>query len=619
MDGVHQRVFISDPLGNKVVATDYSGKVLGTVPSLPGVVGLELSADSASLYAAVPGADEVVAIDTAALQLAGTYRTGAGTAPTFVARAGGKIWFGYGHAAEGGIGSLDLSGTEPVVTLGQDGDASWYSAPRLASDPAAPGVLAAGEVGSSPATVAVYDVASGSASLRVSKWNPGEGASNLMDLDVSPDGKELVVASGSPYYQQVYSTEDLSSVGRYQTNTYPNAVDIAPDGTVAAGTDSWYEPDVHIFTPGTTDPLRQYDFPNTGTSSGSDTLAAAGLAWAPDESRLFAVSSNSASVFSLRVLDSPAKSAPKLTVSAPASAARAKSLTVKGSLTASVPLPSGTALTVTRTDVESPAGKSLGTKTLGANGAFSFTDTPPAGGKVTYKVSYAGDATHTAASSSTSVNVSRATPTLTLNHNGTLYSYGADVSFTAHLGTTYKNRTVELWSDPFGADKPKKLVRTGKVNSKGDLSVTVDMTRDTAVTAVFPGDARYASKSVKATAYAKVKISTSVSHPYRTAKIGSTSYAYFHKKTNPVFTTTMTAYKNRSQKFALEVYYQGKWRSGGSQYFKLGSTGKSAVTLTGSHDTGYRMRMRSSYVNGSSGDTVNSTTDGSWKYFVFTS
>ena len=80
----------------------------------------------------------------------------------------------------------------------------------------------------------------------------------------------------------------------------------------------------------------------------------------------------------------------------------------------------------------------------------------------------------------------------------------------------------------------------------------------------------------------------------------------------------MTYYKNRSQKLNLEIYYQGKWYDAGWEYFKLGTNGKSVVTLGGTHDTGYRMRMRSSYVNASSCDTVNSTTHGAWKYFIFT-
>ena len=123
-------------------------------------------------------------------------------------------------------------------------------------------------------------------------------------------------------------------------------------------------------------------------------------------------------------------------------------------------------------------------------------------------MTYAGDAAHTAVGASDKVAVSRTAPTLTLNNNKKLYDYGTDVRFTAHLGSTYKNRTVEIWVDPYGTDKPKKLVRTARVNSAGDLAVTVDMTRDTAVTAVFKGDARFAPKSAKVTAYARVRIST---------------------------------------------------------------------------------------------------------------
>jgi hypothetical protein len=328
------------------------------------------------------------------------------------------------------------------------------------------------------------------------------------------------------------------------------------------------------------------------------------------------VGSNSG--WTLKALTDPTLNNPSLTVNAPATATRGKQLTVTGKLSATLPLPTGVSLSVTRTDPESPNGKALAPVTVKADGSYTFTDTPPAGGKVTYKVSYAGDATHASASGSDAVQVSHNATSLTLNHNGSVYSYGADVSFTAHLGATYKNRTVEIWSDPFGSDKPKKLVKKGTVNSNGNLSVTVDMTRDTAVTAVFAGDTRYASKTVKSTAYARVKVSTSVSKHYKTGKIGSTTYYYFHKNTEPVFTTTMTYYKGRKQQFQLQVYSQGKWYDTYSDYFALGTNGKSAVRLTAPGQSGIRARMRSSYINGSSGDTVNSTTHGAWKYFYFT-
>lgn len=615
-DGVHQRVFISDPAGGKVLVADYSGNVVGTIPSLPGVTGLELSADFGTLYAAVPGVDAIVTIDTAALQESARYATGDGTDPKFPALAGGKLWFGYGGGGSGHIGSLDLSGAEPVVTLDQETNSTWYGAPTLASAPGAPDTLAAGIESQSPTYLAVYDVSSGSATRTAFLSTDG---GNLRDLALSPDGKQVVVASASPYYHQAYRTSDLTPDVKYASDSYPNAVDIAPNGTVAAGSSSWYSPDVYIYKQdATAKPVRTYEFPNTGNSSGSDTLEDSGLAWAPDTSRLFAVTVNSEGVRSLRVLTDAVKSATTVTVSAPEKSALGKKLTVTGRVKSEGAFPTGAKATVTRTDIESPKGRTLPSVTLKSDGSFSFTDTPTAGGQVTYKVSYAGDAAHSAASGSDKVAVPRTVTSLTLNHNKALYSYGTDVSFTAHLGKTYKNRTVELWVDPFGSDKPKKLVKTGKVNSSGNLSTTVDMTRDTTVTAVFKGDGRYTSKTVTSTAYAKVKVSTSISKQYKTAKIGSTSYAYFHKKTNPVFTTTMTYYKNRSHKLSLQLYYQGKWYDAGSQYFKLGTGGKSVVTLTGTHDTGYRMRVRASYVNGTSGDTVNSTTSGTWKYFIFT-
>jgi hypothetical protein len=321
--------------------------------------------------------------------------------------------------------------------------------------------------------------------------------------------------------------------------------------------------------------------------------------------------------YSLKVLTQPTVNNPTLTVNAPSTATRAKQLTVTGKLSATVPLPSGVKLAVTRTDLESPSGKALTPVAVKADGTYSFTDTPPAGGTVTYKVTYAGDAEHFSVSASDKVAVSRATPTLTLNNNGKLYNYGTDVTFTAHLGSTYKNRTVEIWADPFGGDKPKKLLKTGKVNSSGNISAIVDMTRDTAVTAVFKGDARFAPRTVKSTGYARVRISTAVSRHYKTAKIGSTTYYWFHKSTDPLLTTTMTYYPGRKQRFDLEVYYQGRWYSTDSEYFPLGTSGKSAVRLEAPGESGIRARMRSVYVNGSSGDTVNSTTYGAWKYLYF--
>ncbi|KAB1149432.1 Ig-like domain repeat protein [Streptomyces luteolifulvus] len=619
VDGAHQRIFISDPYQGKIVATDYRGTVVGSVTSLPGVDGLQLSADSGTVYAASPGADAIVAVDTALVQETERYATGEGTDPAHLALAGGKLWFGYGTKEHGYIGSLDVSGTEPVVALDQDPDTTYPGAPLLASTPGAPNTLAAAAPEYYGSWLGVYDVTSGTATRTARAGGSGSDLGSTSDLAFTPDGSRLITANPGNQHR-VWQTSDLTQVSTYTTQHHPSSVAIAADGTLAAGTDAPYDPSLFIFNPGTTTAVRTYTWPDTDTISGYDELGDANLAWEPGETagRLFAVTHNHESEYTLRVLTDAPRSKPVLTVDAPASAARARTLTVKGTLTATLPLPAGTPLDVTRFDLESPDGKSLGTKSLGSGGKFSFTDKPPAGGKVKYKVTYAGDATHTPASAADTVAVSRAKPALTLNNNGKKYAYGADARFTAHLGTTYKNRTVEIWADPFGPDKPKKLVKSGRVNSNGNLSVTLDLRRDTKVTAKFAGDARYRPRSVSSTVGTRVKVSTAVGRHYTTRNTWGHTYYYFHKSRNPLFTTTMTAYPHREQRLQFQVYYQGTWYDGGSKYFPLSSAGVSKVELTGTHDTGWRFRVRSSYIDSTSGDNVNSTTHGAWKYFYFT-
>ncbi|MFI1466240.1 Ig-like domain repeat protein [Streptomyces wuyuanensis] len=614
VDGVHRRVFVSDPQQGRIVVTDYAGTVLATLGQLPGVEGLALNAASDRLYAAVPGSDAVVAFDPATATENGRFPTGEDTGPSTLAVVGDTVWFGYGAAGDGDIGSVDLSGAEPVVTLDQAEASGWYRAPMLAAPQDASGKLAAADRDTSPGALRVYDVTSGQAVQTAAAGASGR----IADAAFTADGDAIVTATPGGTHS-IWKTEDLSQSGSYETGAhYANSVAVASDGAVAAGTSSWYDPDLHVFLPGNANPVRRYDFPNTGTHSGADTLAEGALAWEPSGSRLFAVSGNSQGVYALRTFVDATKSLPSITLTAPSTAARGKALTVKGRISGTVALPAGTQLTVTRSDQENPAGRALAPVKTDASGGFAFPDTPAVGGKVTYKVAFAGSASHAAAVSSTSVEVSRAAVSLTLNQNGTVVSQGADVRFTARLGNSYKNRVVEIWTDPYGGDAPKRLVKKGTVNSKGELSVLVDMNRDTTITAVFAGDARYAPKSVKSTAYARVNISTAVARHYKTGTIGSTVHHYFRKNTAPLFTTSMGYYPGRHQKFQVQVYYQGAWYDSGSEYFALASNGKSAVSLQAPGQSGLRARVRSSYIDPTSGDSANYTTHGAWKYLYFT-
>ncbi|GAA2793515.1 hypothetical protein GCM10019017_43760 [Streptomyces showdoensis] len=617
VDGVHQKIFISDPAYGKVVATDYAGRVLATVTGLPGVTGLALSADGASLYAAVPGADSVVAVDTTTVTETARYATGDKTDPKHLALAGGKIWFGYEPTGtdHGDIGSLDLSGTDPVVKLAQDDETNYSGAPRLVASPGNPNTIAAASSYYNRFKVATYDVTSGTANRTARNDSTLSGVTN--DLAFTPDGTRLVTANAGNVHH-VWQTSDLTEVDTLPSDYHGAAVAIAPDGTVAAGSDSSYGKDVFVYKPATKTAVRTYDFPSTGSSSGGDDLADGGLAWEPNGSRLFAVTNNYNGMVRLHVLDEPTKSAPAVTVRVPATAPVQKALTVSGSVAATLALPAGTPLAVTRFDVENPAGKSLGTKPLGANGAFSFTDTPAVAGNVTYKVAYAGDAQHSAASGTALVKVSHNKTSITLDKNKSIHNYATTVTYTATLGPTYKNRVVEIWADPWGYE-PKRLLKRGTVNAQGKLSASMWMSRDTTVTAVFAGDARNGWAQAVSGVYTRAGVSTTLSRHYKWTKIGNVNYQTYRTSNYVLITTWHNAYPNRLTRNDAQMWIQGAWRDLGPEWFALDRYGKAYVRFQGDPVlAGYKFRVRSSYIDGASGDNVNSTVYGPWKYFNFT-
>lgn len=255
-DPDHGHVFISGGQGvNGVVVTNLAGKVLKTLGSTPGASGMTLSPDGDTLYVALASGDGIREIDTSTLS-GTTVSTGAGTCPQEVAVTAGLVWFSYTcEDAQGAIGTLDPT-TNAVHTAVATG---FYYAPYLATSPALDGVLFTGLESLSPATVARYDVTGGatpSATLSTSR----EAGENLQDLVVTPDGKDLIVASGSPYYHQVYSTTDLANDGTYTTSSYPDAVAVNAKGQVAAGIDGIYSKDIWLYDAGAAKPFKTIAF-----------------------------------------------------------------------------------------------------------------------------------------------------------------------------------------------------------------------------------------------------------------------------------------------------------------------------------------------------------------------
>ncbi|WP_199512339.1 hypothetical protein [Nucisporomicrobium flavum] len=620
VDRTHQRVFVSDPTGGKIVETTYDGTVVASISGLPRVTGLALSPDGAKVYGALESSRAVVALTAATLTGPVRYDLGAGIYPVSLESVAGKLWFSYDDygrdpliGSDGNIGSLDLSGAEPVVTLELDstgGLGLWSGAPQLTSAPGDSGLLAAFDPGTSSGIIAVYNVSDGTFT-RTAANSVGGGYTRAVAF--TPDGTQVVAADYSAV--TVADTADLEPAGSYPTDGgWVRAVDVASDGTVATGGTA-----VRVFTPGRTTPVRKYALPHTDpTTTGYDEVPDRALAWEPGGDRLFAVTDNYSEIHYLRVYTEPKKSLPTLKLSGPASAKRAKPVTITGTLTASVPLPAGTSVTVTRIDLEFPSGKPLGTRAVAANGSFSFTDTTSAGGKVTYRVSYAGGEKHSAVSAARSVSVSRKATYLSLTNNGKTYGYGKTVKFTAHLGATYKSRTVELWADPSGGDQRRRLLKRARVSSTGYLSASLRLFRNTKVSAVFTGDARNAPKTVTASVGAKVKVSLKLAKYYKSGKVSGHKYRYYHVRTQAKLTVAMTAAPSaRNSYISVQFYYQGRWRAWGNGYFSVSEP----AYLSGTGFVGYKMRVRAAYLKGRSrsGDDLNTSTWTPYQYLSFTS
>ncbi|WP_345045952.1 hypothetical protein [Streptomyces sannanensis] len=382
-------VYVSSPGDNAVVATDHNGQVIKVVEGLDGARGMGLTADEATLYVALPEADAIAEIDTRTLTEVRRIPTGTDTEPENLALSGGKLYFSYQATPfSGGIGSISIAEANPIVGL--DNDPQWYSKPRLASSPAAPDRLVAADSEGSLG-MRVYDVGSGTAQ----EIAYTEEVGSVEDLAVTPDGGSVITARGGTYYHQQWRLSDLTEEAQYDTGPYPNAVAIAPDGTVAAGVSASGEWDIYVYRRGETTPFRTIAV----SRGGSMELVRRGVAWAPDGTKLFGTRFTHAGEVILDIITDVRKANSNITLTAPAALPLGESVTVHGKLTSLVPFPKSKVVTITRNDEQ------IATAKVKADGTFTFTDIPPLAGYPTYIATYAGDADHASGTGTVQVEI----------------------------------------------------------------------------------------------------------------------------------------------------------------------------------------------------------------------
>lgn len=287
VDDAHKHVFISSgPTGNSIAVTDMYGRYQKSINSEPGANGLALSADGTKLYVALSQGDGIGVIDTATLAPIARYTTGPQSCPTYLARTGAIIWYGYGceNDWQGKIGKLDTTADNPTPEPDKQGDVLFDRAPLVASATPETGPLIAGQLTLSLSNLHVYDVKDGNLDPGASGEVVG---SNLNDVSLTGDGKTMFTASGSRDHVEAFATENLSRDGAYATAAHPNAVAVSPDNAflaAAPGANSDDATGVFVYPIGGSQPVNIINSWATG-----NVVATRGVAWAKDLSKLFVI------------------------------------------------------------------------------------------------------------------------------------------------------------------------------------------------------------------------------------------------------------------------------------------------------------------------------------------
>ena len=263
VDEARSRIYITGGTGTSdLVITDLDGGNVRTIANVaPGAAGMALSPDGTKLYIAASDQDWLRIVDTTTYALSGQFAgktDGTMSCPRDVAFAAGQLWVSWGcDNAPSGIGRVDLQTGAFQLNAIASIDERISTAPLLATTPSQPNMVIAGETGTNPALVVRFEATSTALYQQAIRHTDG---GSVRQLAITPDGSQVIIPSGSPYYHPAWRTSDLVEVHQYPTATYPNSVAIRDDGLVIAGIDGAYENDVYVFEPGGSTPTATYEF-----------------------------------------------------------------------------------------------------------------------------------------------------------------------------------------------------------------------------------------------------------------------------------------------------------------------------------------------------------------------
>jgi hypothetical protein len=478
-------LFASGPTRPGVLVTDGTGNTITQI-STPGIADLALAPDGSAVYAAATSSSQILKIDPVSLNVTATYQLPAAQCPTSVAVVGGYLAFGYTCDGQwGGVGVLDLA--QPTAPPKTVSSGAVYN-PLVRAVPGHSEVLEADQ-GLSPASFKVISIANGLPTETASTYLLN--CNNLTDVALSPNGSTFTPACGAPYNFVTYSLTTFAQVGVFGANPYPNAAAYSADGKYfAGGMNGIYTNDVVEYQLSSAQPTLLYAIDETSATDASLNGASRGVAFSADGSTLYEVTQDTQSGnVVLHTLPVSGAVATSVTIVPPANVSNVGSpMTIGGKLSFADGSTTGTR-TLSLSRSQGGVTTMLAPVTTADNGTYGFTDTPVSTGTVSYTVTFGGDPTHLSSSASQGVQIRLNATSLTISATRLA---GTHVTVTAHLGTTYTNRTVTIAANG-------KTIASGTVNSAGDLTTIIKAKSGTTFVATFSGDAWYAPASASVT------------------------------------------------------------------------------------------------------------------------
>jgi len=481
-------LFASGAARPGVLVTDGTGRTLKQI-STPGIADLALAPDGSAVYAAATGTAQILKIDPVSLTVIATYQLPTAQCPTSVAVVGGYLAFGYTCDGQwGGVGVLDLA--QPTALPKTLSSGAIYN-PLVRAVPGQSVVLAADQ-GLSPASFKVISIANGVPTVTASTYLLS--CNNLTDVAISPNGSTFTPACGSPYNFTTYSLTTFAQVGVIGANPYPNAAAYSADGKYfAGGMNGIYSNDVVEYQLSSAQPTLVFALDETSATDSSLNGAARGVVFSFDSSTLYEVTQDiqvgNVVLHALPVSGPPVAVATSVTIAPPGNVSNVGApMTITGKLSFADGSATGSR-TLSLSRSQGGVTTTLPAVTTTDSGVYGFTDTPTSTGVAIYTVTYGGDPTHLSSSASQSVQIRLNATSLTISATR---STGMRVTVTAHLGTTYTNRTVTIAADG-------KTIASGTVSSAGDLTTTVKAKPGTTFVAIYSGDAWYAPASASVT------------------------------------------------------------------------------------------------------------------------